>query len=41
MKFINGLYHGRSAEVRDVIIDSVGAVTGIVIINKKERRKQE
>lgn len=34
MNYTNILYHGRSAEIRDVLIDTVGATIGIIIMHK-------
>lgn len=34
MNFINILYHGRSAEIRDVMIDTISATLGIIVIYK-------
>ena len=32
MNFINILCHGRSAEIRDILIDIFGAISGVIII---------
>lgn len=31
-KYINILYHGRSSELRDVLIDTSGVIFGIIIV---------
>ena len=32
MSFIKALFHGRSAEIRDVLIDTSGVIVGIFIV---------
>lgn len=32
MRYINILFHGRSAKITDVLIDSAGVLTGIILV---------
>ena len=32
MNYINTSYHGRSCEIRDMLIDSSGVLTGIILL---------